>query len=482
MSAAFLNKSSLAVVLLTLLVSPLARGAEVTRVVSALDDNDLFDFNLTAWWLHEARTSFIKRESQLPPAAETELIKDLKYAQTRDILNLRADFGVLWDIGLRVYVPLVLRDASSLEFDRSEGGNCIYAERADGMRPTCVDSANSTILRDGVLPGYGADSWGLDAPHNRQYTRAPQPATGPFDPGPAGVFRGPNRKGFQYLGLGVTWAAFNQLRDDTKPTWTLSFDSQLDVFKDMRFDPSNPGGNTAVGLGYHQLIWSTWVSKRFRNFDPYFGAWYMLPIRTNGSPFQKYSGGAAPGISTQTAVNPQQQAGFTVGVEQIAWEDVPAKQRVTIEMRFFAQQYFFGRGHSELWQPLSGSSACAGTGAAPECRVGIDGDLNGDGRLDPYPGVTEIESYASFGGQLGFNVQVGRFVRFRTLGGLATDMPHYITGASAGVDTDGNHQVNSQSADEANPLYREAIDLPGRRFRVEGTRIWSLFLEGSLMF
>ena len=54
----------------------------------------------------------------------------------------------------------------------------------------------------------------------------------------------------------------------------------------MRFDPANPTGNTAVGLGYHQLIWSTWVSKRFRYFDPYFGASYMLPIRTNGSIYQ----------------------------------------------------------------------------------------------------------------------------------------------------------------------------------------------------
>ena len=35
---------------------------------------------------------------------------------------------------------------------------------------------------------------------------------------------------------------------------------------------------------------------------------------------------------------------------------------------------------------------------------------------------------------------------------------------------------------ERNPVYRESIDNPGRRFKVEGTEIWSLFLEGSLMF
>ena len=83
------------------------------------------------------------------------------------------------------------------------------------------------------------------------------------------------------IGVGLTWAPFNQRRDDTKPTWTLSFDAKLDVFKDRRFDPSNPGGNTAVGQGYHQFIWSTFVSKRFRWFEPYFGGSYMLPVRTN---------------------------------------------------------------------------------------------------------------------------------------------------------------------------------------------------------
>jgi hypothetical protein len=42
--------------------------------------------------------------------------------------------------------------------------------------------------------------------------------------------------------------------------------------------------------------------------------------------------------------------------------------------------------------------------------------------------------------------------------------------------------VNTQDPSQANPVYREAIDLPGRRFRVEGTKIWTLFLEGSIMF
>ena len=436
-----------------------ARGAEVTRVVSALDDDNRFDFHLTASWLHEVKSALVKRESQQPPASTTEVLKDLKYGQTRDILDLRADFGVLWDVSLRFNLPIVLADSAELAFD---GGNC---GAQTGGFPTCIDQNNSTLLRDGILPGYGATSWGLDARNNRQYSGATDK-----------VFRGPRRSGIENLGVGITWAAFNQARDDTKPTWTLSFDAKFDVFKAKRFDPENPAANTAVGLGYHQMIFSTFVSKRFRYFDPYVGGWYMLPARTTGSPFTSFSGGS------QTEISPQHHAGLLVGVEQVAWENVQAQQRVTIEARFRMEQIFFGRGYSELWEPLSGPSSCT-SNFSSSCRPGIDLDLDGDGNGDrPYPGISTLDGYSRFGGDLGLNVQVGRYIRFRALGGLAADMPHFITAAGAGVDRDGDRRIDPANPTERNPVYREAIDLPGRRFRVEGTKIWTVFIQGSLMF
>ena len=456
-------------VLLLVLVAVPARGAEVTRVVSAMDGDSRFDFNLTATWWHTVNTSFVKRELQSSLAPGTELIKDMQYSRSLDVLNLRADVGVLWDVGLHVELPLVLSDVTSLDFDRSSSP-CVFPEDAGGMRPTCVDSANSTILRDGILPGYQMNEWGLDAEHNRAFGRAP----GEF-PGTPNLYRGPKRKGFEYLGLGITWAPFNQTRDDTKPTWTLSFDALLDVFKDRRMDSSNPNANTAVGQGYHQFVWSTFVSKRFRWFDPYFGGWYMLPARTNGSPFQKYG-------PTQSSVSPQQQAGVLVGVEQIAWENPRGDQRVTIEARFHMEQHFFGRGRSEIWEALAGSSNCT-ENTQSACRPGVDLDVNHDGLLDtPHPGITDIESYATIGGDLGLNVQVGKFIRFRSLFGLRSDMPHMITVDSAGVDTDGDRRVDPANAAEANPVYRPLFEQPGRRFRVEGSKIWTLMVQGSIMF
>ena len=66
--------------------------------------------------------------------------------------------------------------------------------------------------------------------------------------------------------------------------------------------------------------------------------------------------------------------------------------------------------------------------------------------------------------------------------GLTIDTPHFITFANAGVDKDGSGAVELTNPNEKNPAYRETIDNPGRRFRVEGTQIWSVLLEGSLMF
>jgi hypothetical protein len=431
LSAVTFRKTSWAILAALTLFAAAGRAAEVTRVVSALDDSNGFDFNLTASWSHDAKSALIKRESE--SMLTSGIAPDLKYAQTRDVLNLRADFGILWDVGLHIEAPLVLSDSNTLNFDQG------------------VTAGTSSFINDQILPGA---------------TGTPQ------------VFKSPTRRGFENLGLGINWAVFNQHRDDTKPTWIVGFDAKLDVFKDMRYDPANPTGNDATGLGYHQLIASTWVSKRFHHFDPYFGAHYMLPIRTNGSIFQDEN------PATQTSVNPQQQAGVTIGVEQIAWENPRGDQRVTIEARGHAEEHFAGRGYSELWEPLSGSPGCTTTGTGTACRPGLDvvDDAQGNPQPSPYPGVTDIDAYGSFGGDLGLNIQVGQYIRFRGLFGFSVDMPHFITDANAGVDTNHDMVVNSMDKAEANPIYRESIDLPGRRFHVEKTEIWSLLLEGSIMF
>jgi hypothetical protein len=433
LSAVTFNRKSWAILGALMLLGVSARAAEVTRVVTALDENDTFDFNLTAAWFHDSHTAAINREAA--SSTGIQLDPDLKYAQTTDLLDLRTDFGILWDVGLHVDLPIILAQSNNLTVDPAAPGG------------------TTTFVRDGIYPAYNGTS--------------------------STVFQSPTRSGLQYLGLGIQWAVFNQKRDDTKPTWTLGFDADLDIFKDMRFDPAAPDANPGVGLGYHQLIWSTWVSKRFRHFDPYFGASYMLPIRTNGSIYQDQGGG-------QTSVNPQQFAAVIIGVEQIAWENPTGDQRVTVELQAHAAEHFAGRGTSELWEPLSGHPGCtlSGRTATETCRPSLDvsTDAMGNQHASPYTGVTDIDAYGSFGGEAGLNIQVGKYIRFRALYGMTFDAAHFITNASAGVDTNHDGRVDSSDPKEANPTYRESIDIPGRRFRVEDSRDWHLFVQGSLMF
>ncbi len=420
----------------------------MTRVVSGFDEAKRFDFNVTLGWSHDQKRAAVTREfASDAPRPGVDLIKDLVYSQVRDVLNARIEIGVLPDVGLHIDLPYVIRDDRDLDFDQREGSACIFP---GGMgTPTCVNQENSSLVRDGILPG----------------------TSGP-------VFQGPRRSGLESLGVGTSFAVMNQRRDETKPTWTMGIDAKFDVGSTMRRDAARPGANTGVGLGYHQLLASTFVSKRMGAMDPYFGAYYMLPLPGTGSPFDKLS------VGSQPYARPQSRVGAQFGFEFIPWERPEIHQRVTFEVRTRADHRFQGSSHSELWEALSGSSACGPAGGAA-CRPGVDLDLNGDDVPDhPHPGVTETQAYSTLGGDVGLNVQAGRYTRFRGLFGMTSDLPHFITFATAGSDRDGDGRVNSTnpSDGEANPAYREVIDLPGRRFKVDGVRIWHLSIDLVAVF
>jgi hypothetical protein len=442
-----------------------ARAAEVTRVLSGFDDAKRFDLNVSLTWIHEQKRAAIKREQQSAAStSQDRLVNDLLYQQTRDVMNARIEMGVHSDVGLHIDLPYVLRDDRGLSFDQHSSSTCAAAGQPG--TPGCVNEFSSTLLRDGILPGAGQPMYGVDATAGGAGFSRPS----------SKVFQGPRRSGLESLGVGLTWAAMNQSRDDTKPTWVLAIDGKFDVGTIMRYDAAHPSANTAVGLGYHQVIASTFISKRLGSMDPYFGAYYALPLPGGNSPFDRFPLGGQP------YAGPQQRTGVQFGFEFVPWERAETSQRVTLEVRTRADHRFQGSNHSELWEALAGSSACDGTNPTA-CRAGIDLDLTGDGVLDhPHPGVTETQAYSTFGGDVGLNIQASRAIRFRGLFGLSSDLPHFITFATAGSDSDGDGVVDSTKVNEANPRYREAIDLPGRRFKVDGTQIWNLSVELAVQF
>jgi hypothetical protein len=405
-----------------------AQAAEETRVVTGrLPAHEWMDWTASLSYLHEHEQGSLNREYEAQDTGgRIGLVSDLLYQRSRDVIQLRGEAGLFKDLSLFTVLSIVLADQRSLDFDR------YCADQTNG----CVDATNSTTLRDGILPGYG--------------TLTPS----------ANVFRGPTRRGFEYWGLGANWAVFNQARDDTKPTWLLHFETRLSLAEDMRFDPAAPTKNTGVGLGYHQFILSTLFSRRFGPLEPYSGAWVVLPVLTQGSPF------SAPGVSGGA----QKRLGFETGLEATLWHDQQAHHRVAYELRGQAELRLDGLEQSPLWEALSGDSRCS-TNPTNYCRhpagaasngPSVDLDRNGDGLADyPNPGVTHSPSYVQMGGDTGIIIQIGPHARLRSLFGLYWQQSHDLTDGSSG-----------------NAVY----DVPGRRYRIENAYSWRLLIDGGVVF
>jgi hypothetical protein len=412
-----------------------AHAAEVTRVVSGARDGQRLDVHLSLAWTHESHSAAIRREVEgQATGGRIALRNDLLYQQTRDVLGLRADVGVWRDLSLFLALPLVLADDRGLDFDRSA---CAFAAAAG-----CIDETSATILRDGILPGFGAGSYGLDSGHQRPFQRPSE-----------AVFRGPTRKGLEYLALGASWAILDQDRDFTHPTWIVRFESRFAVGADMRFDPLRAGANTAAGPGHHQLRFSTIFSRRLWALEPYLGGFYGLPLPTSGGPLEREV------LGKSAAADPMHRAGADLGLEAVVWDDPRSHRRITLELSGRLELRMFGLEQGPLWEPLAGSASCPKMSTA--CRRDIDRDLTADGLVDPNPGTTRTPAYGILGGAAGLGVRAGRFLRFRALAGLSFEQAHFLGDGRSGND---------------------AYDVPGRRFSVEDSHGWHLTVEGGLLF
>jgi len=394
-----------------------ARAAEVTRVLSTRDLKDR-DVHVSVVWQHERSSASIRRELVEPTG--TVLIDDVRYRQSRHSLRLQAEVGLIHDLSFVLGGSLVLADDRGLDFDRR--GACAAAP--------CLE----TLLRDGILPGDPGTAWGIDAEGG-----------GPFQAPSNRVFRGPTRKGFEYLALGLRWAAMNQARDRAKPTWILGFESRFSVAADQRFDPADPTANRAVGVGYHQLLFSSVFSRRFGAVEPSMGGWFMEPVLTSSSVYRGHGGGRYGA--------PQRRVGGDAGVEATVWENVARRARVALEVHGRIEYRLEGLAQSELGEPLAGDPACATD--ATRCRPGID--VNGT----PSSGLVRSPAYGLFGGDAGLSAHLGRYARLRGQVGLRFHEGHFLTDGESG-----------------NVVY----DVPGRRFRVEDGMAWHVILTGTATF
>jgi hypothetical protein len=435
-----------------------ARAADVTDVASAFDEDNPFDFRFRVRYDHFEKRGQIKRELEGLSPSQTQIAvdRDLLYAQTKDAMSLRAEFGLFQDLMIHVELPIIMAMNQSYSYDQSLGSACTFPPAAT---PSCVNPLNSSTIADGIVPGGGFDA------QNNGVALGSGPLV--FRGAQRGAVGGSGLDAFDTFNFGLTWAPVNQRRDDTKPTWVIAFEPQISIGNVMQFDRSRPNANHAVSDGVHRLLARTAISHRWSFVDPYIEFWYLYPIARSDSLFKDY------GVSERLK-NPQQQGGTQFGAELIAFER-PSGHKIYFDLRGRIDGHFSGKGYSEAWEFLASSPALS-CNAATNLACGPSSNPY----AGPYTGITTIENYASLGADLAVGAQVGQHIRLRAAFDYGHDQSHFITGEDIGVPTMPSGRV--MSASEYNPAYRQTVDQIGRRYRVDNVDWYNFQIWAQLQF
>jgi hypothetical protein len=409
-----------------------------TDVVDAFDDHDPFDLDLTLGYERTWEFGRIQRES--PSTSGTEW-RDLgNFSREVNQLLIGLDVGLYRDLALYSQVPLMLSDDRML---------------------TPVGSESATLLLDRTAGG------------------------APLFDLPASGFRSPTRSGVDWISAGLAWSVLNQARDPHVPTWMWMIEGRFNVGQgmhacaavgqcltnatadDARTGVLLRGSDAGVGRGVNALRIETRASYRFAFLEPYVGFAFQASFPGNAAPAFS-EGGALPGYVHKM---PPLVGRVTVGSAFVPWEDRARWQRVTVDLRCLGEFSSAGLEYTPLFDALGGSTNPAL--AQPQ----LDGVARAAGASNlsrvHFAGLLDVDERARLGAQLGIEIGVARYVRFRVAGGLYHTPSYVLTHAepcNAGVSAAADDpRRGACRAGVVDGHYRGAIDSPGQRFRAEST-------------
>jgi len=443
----------------------LRETGENTTVIDAFDKDDPFDVNLSLTFRQQWKSANIRRETALTQGSlssggfvsANENVA--AFSQSISTLEVGADIGVFRDLALSLRLPIILADSRELS-------------DLDGS------SKNPQRLQD---------------PSGQQLFSVP--------------FKSPTRSGIDWFGVGLNYALMNQLRDESKPTWVIGFESRFGIGPRLHAcnenapikcpDPANPNGpsrDPGISRGMTTLALHTIFSRRFGYVEPYLGFRMQVELPQSNSDF-----GATSDLRGTLLSRPPALGTFTAGTEVFPWENREAFQRFGMDFRVRGTYHSPGREYSELFDALGSSQASSLRNPNPGAyRAGSDGFTS---IADPnaakvyFNGITDQQAFGSFGGMIGLTLQTGEFVKFHAGLGLTFVQSHLVTaadacnpdlkgdlGASGPCRSGGATVAGGNATGVPNPNHRQVIDLPGRRFSVDDTAIVDLWLSGVVMF
>jgi hypothetical protein len=434
------------------------RAAEITNVASA-DPDHLFNLHITMRWDRIQERAKITREqadpSLNPPFGEVVSVDELRYTRVKNAFVSRIAIGLYRDLELHTEIPYVLGDDDTWRYATVNG---LPVEPTSTIRNNAVDAMNQPC----PIPA------GETQPRCELFPVAPSTT----------VFHG-GRMGDVLVGL--AWGIFNDRRDDTKPFWLVGADVTLPTSslydpvagRETRTTWSSPysvSGNTGpVGEKVWKWDLYTVLSRRLGPIDPYFRAHVTGMTRSS----QTYSNCLhADELSTRTPAemtlagaqnckDPSWEedagaqlpwvAGLLFGTEVVPYENKAEEQKVTIDVRLYADYTSSQRFYNQL--------------------TDASGKIH---RTDPF---------LTAGALLGVYLRASRYVSLHADASLAMETSHFLTGESLGRAGVTSGDVTGVTANpNLNPNFDWRYDPPGRRFRITEDAIFAFSVAGVLQF
>ncbi len=443
-------------------------------VVDAFDEDDPFDINLSAGYEFMYQSGMVQRErgtydpGTSDPNRLSQSWQDIAQAQhTQNILNLGLDVGIMRDLAIYGRMPIIVSDDRSL-------------------------TAASNLDPSALIVDNDGDGQSDPDPTNPGSAQAPLFSL---------PFHSPTRYGLDYIAAGLAWSIMNQHREPHLPTWVVMLEGRFNVGTPLtacRQDPAagaqcrewsrsgsnwTPGAGNNAGMtwGTNALRIETRASWRTRYVEPYAGLMAMIQWPDTAGTFFLPAGNLAGIINDRPPIIGE----LTAGAAIIPWENRADWARLTIDLRFHGRYVSEGHSYSPLFDAL-------GTSQNPYLtQPNLEGDPSqpggGDLRQVPFFGLTDVQSHAEIGGQLGVEVRAARYVRLGASAALWYVQPDLSTFADAcnpnvdGSTSDAAHRGTCRSG-IINPDHRPVLDLPGQRFRMgEQVRV-NVMLTATAMF
>ncbi|MEZ4309637.1 MAG: hypothetical protein R3F14_16500 [Polyangiaceae bacterium] len=484
---------------------------EITNVIDAFDEGDVFDANVSLGFQFAAKSAKIFRETSIggPGLASggytSRLLNVAQYTSQIARLTPRVDIGIYHDLAIYARLPIILSYQQKLE---------------------------------GVEGSEGQQSVALAGAPGEQLFALP--------------FKSPDRSGVEYLALGFEFNIFNQARDRSKPTWLFGAEVRLavgdpmqacnpaatrlnavlagfgngtpvacaspaDVNRDGNKDAGAAGdleGNDVsarqagvtrgtIGLEAHTLL-----SRRIKYIEPY-GGFAALAEFYNSDDF------TLTNLDGSLVNHPPFRGKMILGAMLIPWENREKYGRFTLDFRFTGEYVSEGRDYSELFDALGSSDApsmrnpqWAAYRANPAFNESNCNDAPSAG-TPCYPrsvvdqgsqktyntGLTDVYAYGSYRASVQATWQASEYVKFTIGGGYQFDQGHIITGdqpcnpsfkddiSKSGPCHGGDDSTqNLVATGIPNPNYRPVVNVVGRRFYVDASSTWDVALAATVMF